>query len=63
LDELTIIFVALMLGVATVLTLTVRSQIKRNVERKREEQHQLEEASRRQAVARNNPGAAMRRSR
>jgi heme exporter protein D len=61
LDWLTIVFVFLMLGIAFTLTLTVRNQILRNAERRREEQHQLEGEIRRQAALRGNPRSATRR--
>ena len=62
-DLLTFLFVALMMGAAFLLTMTVRSHILRNVERKREEQHHLEEELRRQAALQGNPRSATRRAR
>jgi hypothetical protein len=52
-----------MIGAAFILTMTVRGHILRNVERKREEQHQLEEELRRQVALQGNPRSATRRSR
>jgi heme exporter protein D len=63
LDFLTFLFVALMIAVAFVLTMTVRGYILRNVERKREEQHQLQEEVRRQAAIQGNPRSATRSNR
>lgn len=50
------------MGVALIFTLTVRNQILRNAERRREEQQQLEEGLRRQTVSRGNPRSVTRRS-
>ncbi len=60
-DWLTFLFVLIMLGAALILTLTVRSQILRNAERRREEQHQLEEEVRKQVALRGNPRSVTRR--
>jgi heme exporter protein D len=54
-------FVFIILVAAFTLTLTVRNQILRNAERKREEQHQLEEGLRKQAALRGNPRSVTRR--
>lgn len=62
-DLLTFLFVALMVASAFILTMTVRGHILRNVERKREEQHHLEEEMRRQAALAGNPRSATRRTR
>jgi heme exporter protein D len=61
LDLLTVIFVAVLVAAALILTLTVRGQILRNVERRRDERHQLEEDLRRQTTIRGNPRSATRR--
>ena len=61
-DLLTFLFVTVMLMVAFVLTMTVRTHILRNVERRREEQHQLEVEMRKQAAIQGNPRSATRRA-
>lgn len=60
-DWLTFLFVFVILTVAFLLTMTVRSQILRNAERRRDEQHELEEGLRRQTAQRGNPRSATRR--
>jgi hypothetical protein len=62
LDLLTFLFVALMVMAAFILTMTVRSHILRNVERRREDQHRFEEDLRRQAALQGNPRSATRRA-
>lgn len=62
-DLLTFLFVALMFGAAFILTMTVRSHILRNAERRREQQHHLEEEMRRQVALQGNPRSATRRTR
>lgn len=61
-DWLSFLFVLVIMGVALIFTLTVRNQILRNAERRREEQQQLEEGLRRQTVSRGNPRSVTRRS-
>jgi heme exporter protein D len=60
-DWLTFMFVLIIMVAAVTLTLTVRNQILRNVERRREDQHQLEEDLRKQTALRGNPRSVTRR--
>lgn len=60
-DWLTISFVGLLLAAGLLLTLTVRSQILRAVDAKREAQHEREEEIRRQQAHQGNPRSATRR--
>ena len=60
-DGLTLIFVGLMFGAAIILTLTVRSQILRNVERVNDAAQQLEDNDRRRTAHRTNSRSATRR--
>ena len=60
-DWLTISFVGLLLAAGLLLTLTVRSQILRAVDAKRDKQHENEEKIRRQHAQQGNPRSATRR--
>ena len=60
-DWLTLTFVGLLIAIGFILTLTVRGQILRAAEAKREEQHELEDEIRKQNARRGNPRSATRR--
>lgn len=58
---LTITFVGLLIAIGFILTMTVRGQILRAAEARREAQHELEDEIRRQHAQRGNPRSATRR--
>ena len=60
-DWLTLSFVALLVGAAILLTLNIRGQILRAAHARREQEHHLEEETRRQNVQQGNPRSATRR--